>query len=171
MESKVLYIAVESLGDPWDHPEILASIDNLCSNNFCLNKRADELPMLNSSPTLPPHSANLNHLSAAPLNDASSQPLFEEAQANSPTFPKRRLEGSTQFETGYRGSLTQPGSKFLEDMPSLKKPCLHKHPQKVWKPKRRHPKLVLGMDIGLPEACNLALCALVGRLAYKENCK
>jgi len=27
------------------------------------------------------------------------------------------------------------------------------------------------MDIGLPEACNLALCALVGRLAYKDFCK
>jgi hypothetical protein len=27
------------------------------------------------------------------------------------------------------------------------------------------------MDVGLTEACNLALCALVGRLAYKEKCK
>jgi hypothetical protein len=27
------------------------------------------------------------------------------------------------------------------------------------------------MDVGLSEACNLALCALVGRLAYKEKCK
>jgi hypothetical protein len=27
------------------------------------------------------------------------------------------------------------------------------------------------MDIGLTEACNLALCALVGRVAYKQNCK
>jgi hypothetical protein len=27
------------------------------------------------------------------------------------------------------------------------------------------------MDVGLTDACNLALCALVGRLAYKEKCK
>jgi hypothetical protein len=27
------------------------------------------------------------------------------------------------------------------------------------------------MDVGLSDACNLALCALVGRLAYKEHCK
>jgi hypothetical protein len=28
----------------------------------------------------------------------------------------------------------------------------------------------MGMDIGLEESCNLALCALVGRLAYRSRC-
>jgi hypothetical protein len=46
----------------------------------------------------------------------------------------------------------------------------NKKPQRVWKPKKSHPKLALGMDVGLSEACNLALCALVGRLAYKDKC-
>jgi hypothetical protein len=34
---------------------------------------------------------------------------------------------------------------------------------------RKQHRLVMGMDIGLEEACNLALCALVGRLAYRER--
>ena len=59
----------------------------------------------------------------------------------------------------------------MEDSPTFKKPGIRKRTQKIWKPTRRHPKLILGMDIGLSEACNLALCALVGRLAYKEKCK
>jgi hypothetical protein len=40
----------------------------------------------------------------------------------------------------------------------------------VWKPKRKKQRLVLGMDVGLEDACNLAMCALVGRFAYKERC-
>jgi hypothetical protein len=55
--------------------------------------------------------------------------------------------------------------------PTSQKQGIHKRQQRVWKPKLKHPKLILGMDVGLTEACNLALCALVGRLAYKEKCK
>jgi hypothetical protein len=40
----------------------------------------------------------------------------------------------------------------------------------VWKPKKARRKLVMGMHIGLEESCNLALCALVGRLAYQSRC-
>jgi hypothetical protein len=42
---------------------------------------------------------------------------------------------------------------------------------KAWKPKQKHPILVLWMDVGLSEAYNLDICALVGRLAYKDKCK
>jgi hypothetical protein len=50
------------------------------------------------------------------------------------------------------------------------KRCRVKRSTKVWRPKRTKCKLVLGMDIGLEESCNLALCALVGRLAYRSRC-
>ena len=163
--------SVESPGDPWDHPDLLASIDDLCTTHFRLNKRADAPPLSNSCPILPPHSANLTHLSFAPQTDIPSQPLSKETPANLHTLPKQGPEGFTQIETRLRGSFSQPGSKFLEDSPTFKKPGFRKRTQNIWKPKRRHPKLILGMDIGLPEACNLALCALVGRLAYKDFCK
>jgi hypothetical protein len=42
---------------------------------------------------------------------------------------------------------------------------------RVWKPKRTKRSMVLGMDIGLEESCSLAMCALVGRLAYRLFCK
>jgi hypothetical protein len=41
---------------------------------------------------------------------------------------------------------------------------------KVWKPKKVRRRLVMGMDIGLEDSCNLALCALVGRLDYRSHC-
>jgi hypothetical protein len=46
-----------------------------------------------------------------------------------------------------------------------------KRSTRVWRPKRTKHIMVLGMDVGLEESCNLALCALVGRLAYRSCCK
>jgi hypothetical protein len=65
----------------------------------------------------------------------------------------------------------QQGSRQLGGPSIPHKNCSYKRQHKVWKPKQRHPRLTLGMDVELSEACNLALCALVGRLAYKEKCK
>jgi len=42
--------------------------------------------------------------------------------------------------------------------------------EKVWKPKKSCRRLVIGMDVGLEETCQLALCALVGRFTYKHKC-
>jgi len=44
------------------------------------------------------------------------------------------------------------------------------HYTKFWKPKKTKRRLVLGMDIGLEESCSLALCTLVGRIAYGSRC-
>jgi hypothetical protein len=38
-----------------------------------------------------------------------------------------------------------------------------------WKPKKVRRRLVIGMDVGLEETCQLSLCALVGRFAYKSQ--
>ena len=46
-----------------------------------------------------------------------------------------------------------------------------KRSERVWKPKRTKRSMVLGMDIRLKDSCSLAMCALVGRLAYCLLCK
>jgi hypothetical protein len=40
---------------------------------------------------------------------------------------------------------------------------------KAWKPKKQRQRLVIGMDVGLEETCQLSLCALVGCFAYKTK--
>jgi hypothetical protein len=42
---------------------------------------------------------------------------------------------------------------------------------KSWKPNKVKHMMVLGGDIGLEQSCNLALCALVGRLSYRTMCR
>jgi hypothetical protein len=60
---------------------------------------------------------------------------------------------------------------FIGGSPTYHKRITTKRTHRVWKPKQKHPRLVLGMDVGLSKACNLDLCALVGRITYKERCK
>jgi hypothetical protein len=50
------------------------------------------------------------------------------------------------------------------------KPARNKTSGKIWKPKKQRRRLVIGMDVGLEETCQLSLCALVGRFAYKSRC-
>jgi hypothetical protein len=88
-----------------------------------------------------------------------------------PGKQKRSFEGNDQQGSGHFVRNFQQGSRHSDGTPFPKKQGTYKRLHKVWKPKLRHPKLILGMDVGLSEACNLALCALVGRLAYKEKCK
>jgi hypothetical protein len=67
--------------------------------------------------------------------------------------------------------VAQPNSGEAPVRDGIKeKRCHVKRSSKVWRPKRTKRKLVLGMDIGLEESCNLALCTLVGRLAYRSRC-
>jgi len=40
---------------------------------------------------------------------------------------------------------------------------------KAWKPKKQRRRLVIGMDVGLEETCQLLLCALVGCFAYNSR--
>jgi hypothetical protein len=82
----------------------------------------------------------------------------------------------TKGETGvlpqsidYSSPCVASFSERLE-VPICHKRGVNKHPQWVWKPKRKKHYLVMGMDVGLEEACNLSLCALVGRLAYRDYC-
>jgi hypothetical protein len=49
------------------------------------------------------------------------------------------------------------------------KDSLHKKSVRAWKPKKVCRRLVIGMDVGLEETCQLSLCALVGRFAYKTR--
>jgi hypothetical protein len=42
--------------------------------------------------------------------------------------------------------------------------------EKVWKVKKTKRRMVMGVDVGLEESCNLSLCALVGRLSYRSLC-
>jgi hypothetical protein len=43
--------------------------------------------------------------------------------------------------------------------------------EKAWKVKKTKRRMVMGVDVGLEESCNLSLCALVGRLSYRSLCK
>jgi hypothetical protein len=158
-------LSPENPGDPWDHPEVLASIDELCSKHFHSIKSAAAPPPPFSRPFLPSKSASTSHLSATSPTHLPSLSLVDKPPTVSP------LPSAAKFTTG--SQLFEPPThhKPLQHSTPHKNPGSQKRTQKVWKPKRKHPKLVLGMDIGLPEACNLALCALVGRLAYKLNCK
>jgi hypothetical protein len=151
------------MGDPWDHPTILASIDDLCSTHFRNTKQSVTPTNLIPGSTHPPTSTNLFSWPSSPNNTGSTaQATLEGARLLDKL--KKGVDSSDRqkCELGERRSL--PGQTPI-------KKGIHKRRQKVWKPKLRHPKLTLGMDVGLTEACNLALCALVGRLAYKEKCK
>jgi hypothetical protein len=170
MEPKCTDPTAGGQGDPWDHPEFLASIDNLCSKHFRFKNRSDTFPPLNTRPKNPLCSASLTQLSADPEIGKTPPSLLERVSASSSDKLKSSHEDLTLLGTGFGGRTSQPGSRFSELPPFHKVSGFRKRTQKVWKPKRKHPKLVLGMDIGLSEACNLALCALVGRLAYKEKC-
>jgi hypothetical protein len=149
MEPKCSDPTAGGLGDPWDHPDFLASIDNLCSRHFHFKNRSDTNPLLNSRPKNPLYSASLTQLSAAPGNVETSLSFLEGAPASSPDKLKRSHEGLTQFGTGIGGRTSQPGSRISDVSPAHKVSGFRKRPQKVWKPKRKHPKLILGMDIGL----------------------
>jgi len=132
-------LAVESPGDSWDHPDLLASIDNICSSHFRINKRDDEPPLSNSYPFLPHHSANLTQQPSAPQTDLSSLPITKEKPAFHPSPPKLRSEGFSQFGSRLRGSSSQPGSKDLADLPTYKKPGSHKRTQKIWNQRKDIP--------------------------------
>lgn len=41
--------------------------------------------------------------------------------------------------------------------------------KKLWKPRKAKRKMVLRDDVGLKEACNLALCTLVARFSYRVS--
>jgi hypothetical protein len=131
-------------GDPWDHPDIIASIDEMISDHYRKEKRTpvSRIPALGSP------------LHTSISRDTPLKP-FSEIDPLKP-FAYNRSCGNLH-KTCFPSSRPHPNT-------TLKKP------QRVWKPKKTHPKLVLGMDVGLSEACNLALCALVGRLAYKDKC-
>jgi hypothetical protein len=150
-------------GDPWDHPAILAKIDDLCTTHFQTSNR----PVHPSNPTpgtanTPSHTKPFTRPITQNLSGSSKQVTFGGARLQDKRKQRddlSALQDDNQF--GYR---SLPGQTPL-------KSSLHKRRQKVWKPKIRHPKLTLGMDVGLPDACKLALYTLVGRLAYKEKCK
>jgi hypothetical protein len=129
-------------GDPWDHPDIIASIDEMISNHYQQDKRTPVSRFPAPGSTL--------HTSV--VGDTLPKPL-----------PELDPQKPCKY---YRNSGNPQKTSFHSSRPP---PNKHK-PQRVWKPKKTHPKLVLGMDVGLTEACNLALCALVGRLAYKDKC-
>jgi hypothetical protein len=61
-----------NMGDPWDHPAILASIDDLCSTHFRNTKRS--VPPTKPIPgsTLPPTSTNLFSRPSSPNNTGST---------------------------------------------------------------------------------------------------
>jgi hypothetical protein len=120
MEPKCSDPSAGSLGDPWDHPELLASIDDLCNNHFRFNNRSGALPHLNSRPTQPTTSANLTPLSASPASVETSQTFLEEAQASSPGKLKRSYEGTEQLERGYGGEVYNQEAGSRRDSPFQK---------------------------------------------------
>jgi hypothetical protein len=92
MEPKRSDPSAGSLRDPWDHLELLASIDDLCNNHFRTNSRSGMPFHLNSRPTQPTTSANLTPLSVSPATvETPSQTFFEEARL--PGKQKRSYEG------------------------------------------------------------------------------
>jgi hypothetical protein len=64
---------------------------------------------------------------------------------------------------------SEPSFSERQEVPICLKRGVYKRPQRVWKPKRKKHRLVMGMDVGLEEACNLALCALVGRTSVQGS--
>jgi hypothetical protein len=123
-------------GVPWDHPDIMATIDEMINKHY-LKKQ------------LTPVSIHPVSGSTLLLTDAETSPLEPLPEK----FPPKPYASNRYC-----------GFKKLKSTPTIKQ-----NKQKVWKPRQTHPKLTLGMDVGLTEACNLALCALVGRLAYKDK--
>jgi hypothetical protein len=121
-------------------------------------------------------------------------PLVEQAKVTNPgvlvtgkTTQSHSLdtgEGSGQLHNVSAGDTsTKEGPSYssvcLKDKPtswnsqrdSLKVKEAHiKKIVRVWKPKRQRRRLVIGMDVGLEETCQLSLCALVGRFSYKTRC-
>jgi hypothetical protein len=141
--------------DPWDHPAILAKIDDLCTTHFQASNRTVHPSNPTSDTTIPPS-----------LIKPSTRPIAQHHSAfsNQYTHPGARIldKRKQRHEPSAQQEENQIGYRPLPEQTPLKS-SFHKRRQKVWKPKIRHPKLTLGMDVGLPDACNLALCALVGR--------
>jgi len=167
MEPIDLAPSAEGQGDPWDRQDFIDSIDNLCTSHFRSKLCSDQNLPVNNRPKNSTCSTSLSHLLDAPRTVVSPFPYSEEAKVGSTDNLINSNEGFTQLVSRSGRATPFPGIKNPDASPSQKVygPC--KKPQKVWKPKRKHPKLVLGMDVGLSEAVNLALCALVGHLAYK----
>jgi hypothetical protein len=82
----------------------------------------------------------------------------------------KRVQGPGGLAKGISGVAQTGNGNEFERVSRLDQRNQVKCTVKVWKPKRTKQKLVMGMDIGLEESCNLALCALVGRLAYRSRC-
>jgi hypothetical protein len=138
METLNTDVSAGQTEDPWDHPDIIASIDEMINNH---------------------HRTQISR----PLAPGST--LHTSDTGKSPLKPLPEL--NPQKPRAYNRNC---GNHQRTNTPTCRPSSIKKKPQRVWKPKATHPKLVLGMDVGLTEACNLALCALVGRLAYKEKC-
>jgi hypothetical protein len=125
MEPKRSDPSAGSLGDPWDHPELLASIDDLCNNHFRTTSRSGVPLHLNSRPTQPTTSANLTPLSVSPATvETTSQTFLEEAR--SPGKLKRSFEGIELHDRGYGVRSFQPGSRNSDGTPSFKNPGIRK---------------------------------------------
>jgi hypothetical protein len=63
-----------NMGDPWDHPAILASIDDLCSRHF-RGKKSNESTSLSPGPTVPASAAK-------PCNSTGPPVTFETLQSS-----------------------------------------------------------------------------------------
>jgi len=153
--------------DPWDHPATLAKIDDLCTAHFQASNRTVHPTNPTSDYTIPP-----SHIKPS-TRFIPQHLLTSSTQYTHPgdrILDKRNQRLDQRHDPPAQQEDPQFGYRPLPEHSPLKS-NFHKRKQKVWKPKIRHPKLTLGLDVGLPDACNLALCALVGRLAYKEKCK
>jgi hypothetical protein len=164
----------------WERAGLFTSVDELCSSydkrhhhNGGINASfttVAEVPYHPNSSTIPSHLAGRE---TTLLNQRISVPR-----------PKGEVVGIT-FGCGEQGKVaqverTQSVDTFLPSEARLsglqgehttQKRGSHKRLTWVWRPKCKKHRLVMGMDVGLDEACNLALCALVGRLSYQSWCK
>jgi hypothetical protein len=70
-----------SMGDPWDHPTLLASIDDLCNNHFRTSRRSVAPVHLIPGPTQPSTATNPITQSVSPATvGTTSQATIEGAR-------------------------------------------------------------------------------------------
>jgi hypothetical protein len=97
------------------------------------------------------------------LSAVSNQALGGEEFVMGTKIGSARNMVNTRIVKGPSSTYTQRGPVILKDSKTKKE-------AKAWKPKKTRCRLVIGMDVGLEETCQLSLCALVGKFYSKHKC-
>jgi hypothetical protein len=142
----------------WHREGVFNQADSAGKHIVCPSRLTASFPLPTGdcAPYLGPLSGFASNLTTLPTNSPVDVSLFT-----------CHLQTSSLQETGTlqrRGGHKVSVSDRQNDLHP--KPSLIGNRKRAWKPNKRVRRMVLGDDVGLEETCKIALCGMVGRLAY-----